>query len=140
MVNLSGIWNIQCPPNNIKHKETEKNLSLEKADQYAKQLCVFPKERGASSLKRFHTWGSEENATQAKKTDWGEERIHFLPPSPCSVIQHSEHKSDFNQLPQWEKSPKSAPNWKHPYKNITSPKENKNARYVSENPRISYLT
>lgn len=35
-------------------------------------VCVFfPKAKAASSLKRFHTWGGQENATQAKKDELG---------------------------------------------------------------------
>lgn len=49
--------------------------------------------RAKAALFPYMRWRGE-YATQARKTNWGEERIHFLPRAPpCSVIQHGEHKS-----------------------------------------------
>lgn len=61
--------------------------------------CVCGKSRTICKTSLHRLWkGSMHEVARRiikikKKTNWGEERIHFLPPSPCSVIQRSEHKS-----------------------------------------------
>lgn len=89
-----------------------------------KQPVSFPKATAASSLKRFHTWGSEENATQAKKTNWGERRIRPPCPQPTPLLAQwsstvntkatvCQCAGEPNQLPQWQHSLQSASRRKH---------------------------
>lgn len=43
------------------------------------KAASFPEAKAAWLLKRFHTWGSEENATQAKKDELGREENTLSP-------------------------------------------------------------
>lgn len=127
-----------------KHKETEEFVFGKSCAICITNLCLFPKQRQSRLWKgSIHEVARRMPHRLKRRTGERREYTFSLPllaqwsstaNTKATVCQCAEES---NQLPQWEKSPKSASHRKH--RSVNNAKDQKSARHVSLESKIYYL-